>query len=266
MIEEIIKNYKNNKRCVYNEPSINIYDEQYYKAQCGGFETFNCSKGRELDDVRAYVLKLCSLKPSYTALDIGCGRGELLFALANQELNHIVGIDLSQDSINLSSQTCQQQIHNRQVMVKKMSATQLEFDDDIFDIAFMTDLVEHLSEANLKQSIAEAYRVLKPGGHLVIHTLPTVNFKLYGQYIAKLYFRKKGVDWATPTSKEEISFGHINIQSRSSLKSYIYQSFSPKKTKVFYAPVNSGSFLKKLITLLGFWTIMSPHLWAIARK
>ncbi|GFE68198.1 class I SAM-dependent methyltransferase [Chroococcus sp. FPU101] len=263
---EFIKNYQDNKRRIYQEPSIDIYNEEYYTKECGGSEIFKLSQGSELDDVRSYVLKLCSLKPGDTAIDIGCGRGELLFALANHELHHVVGIDLSQESVNLSLQTCQQQIAQGQVTVKNMSATQLEFDNNTFDIAFMTDLVEHLSDANLRQAISEAYRVLKPGGTLIIHTLPTINFKLYGQYITKYYFRLKSIDWPTPTTKEEIVFGHINIQSKSSLKLYLHQSFLSNDIQVFYAPVNPNGLLKKLITLLGLWSIMSPHLWAIAKK
>ncbi len=266
MLDKIIKNYKDNIRCIYEEPPIDIYDEEYYKTQCGGCEVFNSSQGAELDDLREYALNLCPLHVNYVALDIGCGRGELVFALARLGLHYVVGIDLSQDSVNISCQVCEQQIRNGQAIIRKMSATELEFNDETFDVVYMTDIVEHLDNFNLKKAISEAYRVLKPGGILIIHTLPTVNFKLYGQYITKFFFQLKGLEWATYTAKEEVKFGHINIQSKASLQSYLLQSFSHKKTQVFYAPVNSDSVLKKLVSLLGLWTVMSPHLWAIARK
>jgi 2-polyprenyl-3-methyl-5-hydroxy-6-metoxy-1,4-benzoquinol methylase len=127
MLDKIIKNYKDNTRRIYEEPPIDIYDEEYYKAQCGGFELFNCSQGTELDDLRKYALNLCSLQPNYIALDIGCGRGELVFALAQLGLHHVVGIDLSQDSVDISCQTCDQPIKTGQVAIQKMSATELEF-------------------------------------------------------------------------------------------------------------------------------------------
>jgi 2-polyprenyl-3-methyl-5-hydroxy-6-metoxy-1,4-benzoquinol methylase len=266
MLDKIIKNYKDNKQHIYEEPPIDIYDEQYYKTQCGGFELFNCSQGTELDDLREYALNLCPLLVNYVALDIGCGRGELVFTLAQLGLHRVVGIDLSQDSVDISCQTCEQQIKNGQTIIQKMSATDLEFNDTTFDIVYMTDIVEHLSDLNLKKAICEAHRVLKPGGRLIIHTLPTVNFKLYGQYITKLFFQLKGLEWATYTTREEVKFGHVNIQSKESLKSYLSQSFLQKNIRVFYAPVNSNSILKKLVAFLGLWTIMSPHLWAVARK
>ena len=78
MLDKIIKNHKENKRRIYEEPPIDIYDEQYFKTQCGGFELFNYSQGLELDDVSESALNLCTLQPDYFALDTGCRRGELV--------------------------------------------------------------------------------------------------------------------------------------------------------------------------------------------
>ena len=76
-----------------------------------------------------------------------------------------------------------------------------------------------------------------------------------------------GMNWWTPTSKEEAALcGHVNIQSKFSLESYLYESFEAKNVKVFYDVVSSGSALKRLVSLLGLWKIMSPHLWAVAIK
>lgn len=263
---EIIKNYNDNKRHIYEEPPITIYDEEYYTHQCGGFEIFVNSGGKELDDSRQRVLDLYPVQQNFSALDIGCGRGELVFALAEQGLHYVAGIDLSEDAIHFAQQTCELNATGEQVYIQKMSATELEFEDNTFDVAYMTDIVEHLSDENLKKAVSEAYRVLKPGGVLVIHTLPTVNFKICGQYLMKYYLRLRGEDWWTPTSKEEVSGGHINIHSRESLAAYLHHSFTVKNSNVFYGPVNPGGTLKKLVGWLGVWTIMSSHLWAIAIK
>lgn len=242
---ELIRSYKDNVRCTYEEPAINIYNESYYKEQCGGFKEFSRSNGEELDSSRQYVMSLCPLKSSYSALDVGCGRGELVLALARQGLEYVAGIDLSRDSIKLAQEVCQRQIVDKQVTIQKMSATNLEFNDTLFDVIYMTDVVEHLCDSNLKKAISEAYRVLKPGGKLIIHTLPTVNFKLYGQYLTKYYLALQGRKWWTPTTKQEAAIGHVNIQSKKSLESYLHELFKSKNTYVFYAPVNSSGFLKK---------------------
>ena len=53
-----------------------------------------------------------------------------------------------------------------------MDARRLEFADSSFDTAFITDVVEHLTPAELAAALAEAHRVLRPGGRLVVHTSP----------------------------------------------------------------------------------------------
>ena len=53
-----------------------------------------------------------------------------------------------------------------------MDARRLEFADASFDTALMTDVVEHLAPSELAAALAEAHRVLRPGGRLVVHTSP----------------------------------------------------------------------------------------------
>lgn len=44
----------------------------------------------------------------------------------------------------------------------------LPFDDGLFDLVTLNTVVEHLAEP--ERSISEIYRVLRPGGHMLIHT------------------------------------------------------------------------------------------------
>jgi SAM-dependent methyltransferase len=53
-----------------------------------------------------------------------------------------------------------------------MDATSLEFDSDTFDVGLMLDVVEHLHPPILEKVLQEVGRVLKPGGKLIIHTVP----------------------------------------------------------------------------------------------
>lgn len=253
---EIVRSYKDNIRRVYPEPSVGIYNK-------GGYENLD---PQQLKDKTRYMLSLRPLQLGYHVLDIGCGNGEMVMTLARLGLQYVVGVDVSQDSIDICKGKSASQVTQGQNVFKRMSATDLKFDDAVFDVVYMADMVEHLSDANLRKAIAEAHRVLKPGGHLLIHTAPTVNYKLCGQYIAKYYFGLQGRSWLTLTSREEAALGHVNIQSQSSLKSYLCGSFRPNQVKAFYGPVNPKGALKKLISLLGLWPLLSYHLWAVARK
>lgn len=263
----IFRNYADNKRMVYEEPSIEFYSETYFRESCGGFEEFQSSEGMNLDAIRSYILSLYAKNKNHAALDVGCGRGELVLALSDLGVEKVVGIDLSEDSIALSKTTCAKKIESGQVTLAVMSCTKLEFPDDQFDVIFMTDVVEHLNDQNLKMAISEARRVLKPGGQLIIHTLPTVNYKTFGQYIIKIYFNLKGIEWWTPTSKEEVRHaGHVNIQSKPSMAYYLAQSFDKDRTRVYYGPARNEGAVKKAVGMLGLWSIFSPHLWAVAFK
>ena len=130
----------------------------------------------------------------------------------------------------------------------------------------MADIVEHLSDENLTRTIAQVFRVLKPGGRCIVLTEPTVLYKKIGQYFVKDYFSKKGTEWLAPTILEESLITHINIQSKASLSGYLTGSFGKDKVRVFYAPINSEGKLKRIVSAMRLWCIFSPHLWAIAKK
>jgi len=92
-------------------------------------------------------------------LDIGCGTGSLLLSLSSK-VDSITGIDLSEKAVK----------HCRQIMPQanfvEGEATQLRFADNSFDLVLALDVIEHVSED--KSVISEAYRVLKPGGRLIL--------------------------------------------------------------------------------------------------
>lgn len=264
-IYEIIKNWPKNKRKIYPYPSRELYDKNYYLNNCSSYDLFNKSGGKKLDFVRQMTIKIANPLISMNALDVGCGRGELVYALAKKGLK-VTGIDFSEPAIELSKKTCKHFMDNKQVIIKKMNANFLEFPDDFFDLIFAGDIVEHLSDADMKKFIKESYRVLKPSGRIIIHTLPTVNYKRIGQYLVKWYFKKQGIPWQTITSLDESKDGHINIQSQKTLFNYLAINFSKQKLKVFYAPSNNQGLLKKIVCFFGLWKILCPHLWAIAKK
>jgi ubiquinone/menaquinone biosynthesis C-methylase UbiE len=254
--KEIYKNYEDNARRIYPEPPLEIYNRvNYGHLDCG-----------ILKDKISYMINLCPLRPEFAVIDIGSGTGDMVFALAEKGLSRVVGVDASQDAIEIAEEKIDKVAYPAQIEFKRMSATSLELEDNQFDLAYMADIVEHLDDGNLRQAISEAHRILKPGGRLVIHTAPTVNYKRFGQYFAKYYFDKRGIPWLTPTAKEESSLGHVNIQSKASLKNYLFEHFSVKQVQVFHGPVNRNGTLKKVVSMTGLWPLISPHLWAIANK
>lgn len=92
--------------------------------------------------------------------DLGCGSGRA--ALWNRDLGaDVIGIDIapffSHDA-------------RRQIDLLLADLRQLPFADNTFDKAWSLDVLEHLSPEALDGMLAEAARVLKPGGGLFVYT------------------------------------------------------------------------------------------------
>lgn len=95
-------------------------------------------------------------------LDAGCGTGiNMKFLLSKGHL--VYGIDLSTDALAL----CRKRKLNN---VKKGSILNLPFQNNFFDALICIDVVGSMSSnRNIEKAIQEFYRVLKPGGFLLIH-------------------------------------------------------------------------------------------------
>jgi dolichol-phosphate mannosyltransferase len=107
---------------------------------------------------------------SDTVLDLGCGYGEFL--------NHVnaarrIGVDLNPESADMLDPG---------IEFHEGRADNLAFlEDNSVDVVFTSNLLEHLeSKAEIERTIAEAWRVLKPGGHFIAMG-PNVRF-LPGDY------------------------------------------------------------------------------------
>ncbi len=120
------------------------------------------------------------LGKNLTFLDIGCGGGFLTNHLA--KLGHkVTGIDLSESSLDVARRTDP----TASVQYIPANAYSLPFERASFDAVSALDILEHVEEPGLL--IAEASRVLKPGGLFFFHTFNR-NWLSYLLVI-------KGVDW-----------------------------------------------------------------------
>lgn len=98
-------------------------------------------------------------RPAGPVLEIGCGDGR--FAYWNRDRAHVVGLDaapLFSDEARAS------------VDLVQGDARALPFADGVFAAAYSIDVLEHLDAAGLDATMAEARRVLRPGGRLFIFT------------------------------------------------------------------------------------------------
>lgn len=94
------------------------------------------------------------------SLDCGCGTGNNLALL--RQYGHAVGIDLTFSGLKYATSRGD---HS----VAQASATELPFPGETFDLVSSFDVVYALPDDAEKAAVAEMFRVLKPGGHLVLN-------------------------------------------------------------------------------------------------
>jgi ubiquinone/menaquinone biosynthesis C-methylase UbiE len=120
-----------------------------------------------LKKVRGVLEGLRSRAPGGKMLDLGCGTG-FLINLAKDLFDEIHGVDVTQamlDRVDTSSGNIN--LHNG-------PAEKVPFDDGTFDLVTAYSFLHHTADA--KAVLAEAFRVLKPGGLFYIDEEPNKLF------------------------------------------------------------------------------------------
>ena len=99
------------------------------------------------------------IRMPFLILDIGCGTGALFPAL--ERYGSVSGIDISAEAVAYARR-------RGGVTVRQGEAPRLPYDGNTFDVVACSDLLYHAQVADDGAVLAEIYRVLKPGGALII--------------------------------------------------------------------------------------------------
>lgn len=94
-------------------------------------------------------------------LDVGAGNGFLMKKIKERFGKESTGIDLNPQDDG----------------IVKASVEEMPFEENTFDAAISTDLIEHLPDSVLDNGLKEIHRVLKPGGEVIITTLLEENLE-----------------------------------------------------------------------------------------
>jgi 2-polyprenyl-3-methyl-5-hydroxy-6-metoxy-1,4-benzoquinol methylase len=103
--------------------------------------------------------------PGSKVLDIGCGTGYGSAYLSKMGTGGVVGGDISEDAVTLARQ---HHSENDSLSFRTLDAAALPFPDGLFGLVTAFEVIEHVQ--NYENVVAEAYRVLKQGGVLVLST------------------------------------------------------------------------------------------------
>jgi ubiquinone/menaquinone biosynthesis C-methylase UbiE len=116
------------------------------------------------------ILSAASITPQDRVLDLGCGIGNILIALAerNDFIHAPVGVDVSPDLIRIGEQeVAKAGLHDR-IRLQVAPATRLPFEDGAFDVVLTSHVLKHLDDEALFTSFREVARVLRPGGRFLL--------------------------------------------------------------------------------------------------
>jgi 2-polyprenyl-3-methyl-5-hydroxy-6-metoxy-1,4-benzoquinol methylase len=168
-----------------SEQLRNTYTEDYYLLDCGGFNSYKKSRGLDLEDSRLRaVAQIANVAPRGRALDLGCGRGEISLNLARNGYD-VTAVDYSGNAIKLAIEAERAaadpclQIHWHCVNVADCPL------EGTYHVAVASDLIEHLTPAELEKLYSNVATHLAPTGLFVVHTFPNLWFYKY-EYARKL--------------------------------------------------------------------------------
>jgi arsenite methyltransferase len=127
-------------------------------------EEFNASVGATAR--RAKILQALSLKAGHRVLDVGSGPGHQAFEMSRRvgSTGKIDGIDRAESAVVIARRRCAE-LDNVSFQLGEASA--LPFDDATFDAVMSSQVFEYLDD--VAGGLAEMFRVLKPGGRVLIH-------------------------------------------------------------------------------------------------
>ncbi|MEJ5311131.1 MAG: class I SAM-dependent methyltransferase [Anaerolineae bacterium] len=247
-----------------------LYTEHYFLGVCEGYQEFLSSEGAYLSQRLTEALTVAGIAPGMAVLDVGCGRGEMLRHTTRLGARAF-GIDYAQAAVRLSRRIVAEVIQQGgMACVYQASALYLPFQAETFDRVLMFDIVEHLYPAELALALTEAWRVLKPGGRIIVHTAPNVWYDRYAYPVVRLVRVLMGQGARYPKNPREIIpenvHVHVNEQSMFSLGRNLRRSgFRDVKAWLSTPPQHRQ---ENVIFRLARWLLFSvpPFSWFFERE
>jgi ubiquinone/menaquinone biosynthesis C-methylase UbiE len=114
------------------------------------------------------MVTLASIRPDDQVLDVGTGTGVVAFRVAEKlrDGGRVIGIDLSEGMLAAANSKAERIGVAEKIEFRQMDAEKLEFPDATFDVAVSLFALLHFPDPLI--ALKEIYRVLKPGGRLVV--------------------------------------------------------------------------------------------------
>jgi ubiquinone/menaquinone biosynthesis C-methylase UbiE len=174
-------------------------------------------------------------------LDVGCGSGLYLVTFLKLGAKYVAGQDIDERSINSAKGIIEKLNLNADLKIGDCS--HLQFSDNTFDYVFSGDVFEHITEEKKDETLKEIFRVLKPGGTVVIKT-PNKNYLkmslLFRRLIVAFHF-KNPFKMHIEHTKNNPTTEHLGLTTHSKLKKLFLKNMF-HYPEIIYQPLHRNGF------------------------
>ena len=113
---------------------------------------------------RKRAVKLSGISSDSVVVDVACGTGDLSIAYLQAGAGHVTGIDFTSAMLDLA--LTKSTIAGTEITFQQGDAMDLKLEDESADVVSIAFGIRNVQEP--EKAIREFYRILKPGGTLVI--------------------------------------------------------------------------------------------------
>lgn len=204
--------------------SSSVYDADYYTHWCAGYEGWVESGGARPDALYEGMIARARLAPGDVLVDLGSGRGELIVVAAKHGAARAIGIEYSHDALEFSKKTLEGSGVKGMAAAMAADSRRVPLPGGIADLVTMLDIVEHLSPDELLETLVEARRLLRPGGRLFAHTLPTRTIYDVTYRLQRMLVPGRRKRWPADPRVDLERVMHINEQTLGSLRRSLHRA------------------------------------------